>query len=607
MNIHLESLRQLFPQVVRDGEVDVDALRELVAQEVGDVDERDAERFGLCWNGKRRSRQLALSTSVSTLRPRPDESVNWDATRHLFIEGENLEVLKLLQKPYYRQVKLIYIDPPYNTGHEFIYPDRFQESLTSYLHYSGQSDDAGFRVSANSDTAGRYHTNWLNMIYPRLILARNLLRDDGAIFISIDDNECHHLRMVCDEVFGEENFRATIAWQKRYTRSNNTSDFTSVIEYIHVYARSDEFKVNLLPRTEEADARYANPDDDDRGPWKAASFLNPATPEQRPNLCYEIRNPNTKRVTRPTTHAWRRSKEEFEKLSCEGRLYWGVDGKQAIPSVKMFLAEARGLTPTNFWSHEYGGCTDDGTGELKQLFEARLFDNPKPVKLIKRILEHASDADSLVLDFFAGSCTLPQAVMEMNLDDGGRRRFIAVQLPEPCNPSSAARNAGFKTIADIGRERIRRAVDRLRQESAADADLGYRAFRLSESNLRTWPADVKQLESSLAGSVEPIRNEGFEIDVIFELLLHEGIDLSARIDCHEESSIRLWVVNDGAMIVCLDSSIRGETAEAIRRLGQQRNVACQRVVLNDSGFIDDVEKANVVEMLTQQGIDVRCV
>ena len=606
MNINLESFRQLFPQVVRDGQVDLDVLRELVAPETVDDGEPDVERFGLCWNGKRRARQLALSMANGALQPCPGESVNWDSTRHLFIEGENLEVLKLLQKSYYRQVKLIYIDPPYNTGHEFIYPDRFQDSLTSYLHDSGQTDDAGFKVSANSDTSGRYHTNWLNMIYPRLILARNLLRDDGAIFISIDDHECHHLRMVCDEVFGEENFRATIAWQKRYTRSNNTSDFTTVVEYIHVYARSDEFKVNLLPRTDEADARYANPDDDIRGPWKAASFLNPATPEQRPNLCYEIRNPNTKQVTRPSTHAWRRSQKEFEKLSREGRLYWGVDGKQAIPSVKMFLAEARGLTPTNFWSHEYGGCTDDGTSELKQLFEARLFDNPKPVQLIKRVLEHASDADSLVLDFFAGSCTLPQAVMESNREDGGQRRFIAVQLPEPCSPSSAAWNAGFKTIADIGRERIRRTVDRLRPISGGDADLGFRAFRLSESNLRAWLADAEQLESSLADTVESIRNDRFEIDVVSELLLDEGIDLSTKMDCHEDSGVRLWVVDGGAMIVCLDQSVCLETAEAILRTGQQDSVVCQRVVLNDSGFVDDVAKANVIGMLTQHGIEVRC-
>ncbi len=603
-NSNVERLRQLFPEVVRDGEVDFDGLRELVC---GEEDDR-TNRFGLHWNGKRRARQSAQTPPIGTLRPCPEESVDWDSTGNLFIEGENLEVLKLLQNAYYRQVKLIYIDPPYNTGHEFVYSDSFQENLENYLRDSGQTDQAGYRTSANSDTSGRYHTNWLNMIYPRLVLARNLLRDDGAIFVSIDDNECHHLRLVCDEVFGPENFKATIVWQKRYTRSNNTADFTSVVEYMHVYGRSDQFSVNLLPRTEEADARYANPDGDDRGPWKGASFLNPATPQQRPKLCYAIQNPNTKQVTQPSTNAWRRSKTEFDKLAREGRLYWGADGQQPVPSVKMFLAEARGLTPTNFWSHEYAGCTDDGTNELKQLFGQRLFDNPKPVQLMKRVLEHASDDDSLVLDFFAGSCTLPQAVMEMNLVDGGKRRFIAIQLPEVCQSTSLASKAGYTNIAGIGRERLRRFIRHARSHTVdSEFDLGYRSFRLSSSNLHGWQTDPSHLEVMLNESVDQVKKDRSEMDVIFELLLRDGIELTANIACHAEHGARLWSVNQGLLMICLDNPLHIAIADRILQRQAQQTQSIERVIFRDAGFVDDALKASVTGTLTHFGIEVSCI
>ena len=409
----------------------------------------------LHWPGKQAAAAAAHAPSPKALRPDRDASACFDATRNLFIEGDNLDALKLLQASHAGQVKLIYIDPPYNTGHEHVYNDDF----------------------------GRRHADWLSMMYPRLLLARGLLTEDGAIFVSIGLTEHARLVQLLCEVMGEANFRADVVWQKRYTRSNNTRDFTTVVEHIVVFAKSDAFTVNLLPRTPAADARYANPDNDPRGPWKPASFLNPLPPAQRPNLCYPITNPRTGRVTSPTTHAWRRSAAEYERLAEEGLLYWGSDGRSPVPSVKMFLAEVRGLTPTDFWSHEYAGHTDEGTRDLAALIGGKVFNNPKPVKLMRRVLEHASDPSCTVLDFFAGTGTMAQAVLELNAADGGRRAFIAVQLPERCHPRSAAARQGFTTIADICAERIRRAGAALRSAAPAhpswDGDVGFRFLKVS--------------------------------------------------------------------------------------------------------------------------------
>jgi adenine-specific DNA-methyltransferase len=604
---NLDKLKKLFPSVFTEGKIDFEALRETL----GDYIDDRPERYSLAWNGKSRARRIAQTPSTGTLLPFPDESVNWDTTQNLFIEGDNLEVLKLLQKSYHRRVKLIYIDPPYNTGNEFIYPDKFQDNLETYLRYTGQVTEEGFKLSANAETSGRYHTNWLNMMYPRLKLARNLLRDDGAMFISIDDNECHNLRHLCNEVFGEENFKADIAWQKRYTRSNNTVDFTAVVEHILVYARSEWFVVNLLPRTDEADARYTNPDGDPRGPWKGASFLNPATPAQRPNLCYEITNPNTGDVVSPTTNAWRRSKDEFHRLAEENCLYWGADGQSPVPSIKMFLSEARGLTPTNFWSHDYAGNTDDGTSDLKQLFEGKVFDNPKPVQLMKRVLEHACDADSIILDFFAGSCTLPQAVLEKNLEDEGRRRFIAVQLPEACDKSTGAFKHGLTTIAEIGKERIRQVIKTHHSESLllpTDVDLGFRVLKLTSSNIIPWDGDFDNLEESLFNSIENIKPDRTESDVLYELLLKYGLDLAVPIDKRTIVNTQVFVIGAGALIVCLANNILPAVADGIAQLRNELEPEIARVVFKDSGFASDVDKTNALQILAHSNItDVKSI
>jgi adenine-specific DNA-methyltransferase len=581
----------------RDGDgnlvraVDFDLLRQELA---GHLVDGPRERYQLDWPGKRAAFLAAAAPVARTLRPVRSESVDFDGTRNIFIEGDNLDALKLLQESYLGKVKLIYIDPPYNTGGDFVYADDFAETTAEYLARSGQADSAGSRLVSNTEASGRFHSDWLSMMYPRLKLARNLLTEDGAIFVSIDTTEHANLVKLLNEIMGEDNFRASITWQKRYTRSNNTQDFTTVVEYIVVFAKSDQFAVNLLPRTDETDARYANRDGDPRGPWKGASFLNPATAARRPNLCYEIRNPNTGQATWPSTNAWRRSRAEFERLAAEDLLYWGADGKSPVPSVKMFLSGARGLTPTNFWSHEYAGNTDEGTRDLAALLPGKVFDNPKPVRLLKRVLEHAADRSSLVLDFFAGSGTMAQAVLELNAEDGGARRFIAVQLPERCAPETAAARAGFATVAEICKARIRRAAGATAGTAAGsaggaarrpDADTGFRVLRLDSTNM----ADVLRAPDELAQAdagrfTETVKPDRSPQDVLFEVLARSGRELSAPVAVELIDGREVFVVADGDLIACLAKDV---SSSVVREIAHR---APSLAVFLDSAFKADADR-----------------
>jgi adenine-specific DNA-methyltransferase len=593
---NIDQIAGLFPGVItegRDGDgnlvrvVDFDRLRQELS---GHVTEGPRERYQLDWPGKRAAFLAASAPVARTLRPVHDESVDFGTTRNIFIQGDNLDALKLLQESYLGKVKLIYIDPPYNTGGDFVYADDFAETTAEYLARSGQADAAGTRLVANTEASGRFHSDWLSMMYPRLALARNLLADDGAIFVSIDSTEHANLVKLLNEVMGEDNFRADITWQKRYTRSNNTRDFTAVVENIVVFSRSEQFTVNLLPRTAEADARYANPDGDPRGPWKGASFLNPATAAQRPNLCYEIKNPNTGQATWPSANAWRRSKAEFERLAAAGLLYWGADGKSPVPSVKMFLSDARGLTPTNFWSHEYAGNTDEGTRDLAALLPGKVFDNPKPVRLMKRVLEHATDSSSLVLDFFAGSGTMAQAVIELNAEDGGTRRFIAVQLPERCPPGSAAARAGFATVADIGKARIRRAGRAVRgatRPPGPGADPGFRVLRVDSTNM----TDVLRAPDNLAqGDIgrfaETVKPDRTQEDVLFEVLASSGLELSASVAVEQIDGHEVLVVAGGDLIACLAKDV---SLPVVREIAHR---APSRAVFLDSAFATDADRVS---------------
>lgn len=609
---HIARIREFFPNCVteargKDGSLRLSVDFDLLRQELsGSIVEGPQERYHLDWPGKREAILAANAPIAKALRPCRKESVDFDTTKNLFIEGDNLDALKLLQETYLGKIKMIYIDPPYNTGNDFIYNDDFAETSEAYLFRSNQKDEAGNRLVANPDSNGRFHSDWLSMMYSRLKLARNLLADDGVIFISCDDNEDGNIKSLCCEIFGIDNFKANISWQKRYTRSNNTIDFTTVIEHILVFSKSINFSVNLLPRTEEADARYSNPDNDPRGLWKGASFLNPATPQERPNLCYPITNPNTHKTQYPTTNAWRRSYDEYKKLASENRLYWGIDGLSPIPSIKMFLSEARGLTPINFWSHEYAGNTDIGTEELKSIFDVKVFNNPKPTSLIKRAIEHSCGQQAIILDFFAGSSTTAHAVMQLNAEDGGNRQFIMVQLPEACDAQSEAAKAGYGTIAEISKERIRRAGKKILEGDCHEGwnrDVGFRVLKVDTSNM----ADVFYTPDALQQSLLDLTTDNIKPgrtpeDLLFQVLLDWGVELTLPIRKESIQGKTVFFVDDNALVACFD---RGIDEALVRELA-----ACAplRVVFRDNGFVSDAVKINVEQIFRQlsPGTEVRC-
>lgn len=603
----LEKMRELFPEVFSEGGIDFDKLR----LELGDVVEDGDERYAFTWPGKKDAIRQSQTVSTATLRPcveksrsRDGEDGNFDSD-NIYIEGDNLEVLKLLQRAYHGKVKMIYIDPPYNTGHDFVYHDSFGDTIENYR------EQAGLAGQSNADTSGRFHSDWCSMMYPRLKLARELLKDDGSIFISIDDSESKNLRFICDEVFGENNFRSDISWQKRYTRSNNTTDFTTTIEHILVYAKSDSFEANLLPRTDEADNRYSNPDNDPRGPWKGKSFLNPATPAQRPRLCYPIKNPNTGEQTFPSDHAWRVSEEEYRRLGDENLLYWGIDGNSAVPSIKMFLSEARGLTPTNFWAHEYAGNTDMGGNDIAAVLGKKYFDFPKPVLLMKRVLEHASSPDCIVLDFFSGSGSMAEAVMRLNTEDRGSRKYIMVQLPEILKGDSIAAQDGYSTICQLGEERIRRAGDKIKAELEESnrqlklgeepkklPDIGFRVFKLDESGIR------KPEEGQLL--VDRVKPDRSDLDIIFEMMLKWGLELTYPVEQEEINGYPAYSVACDELICCMKPGLTVETLEAIAER-EPRRVFLLDSVIDDSIKLNALQIFKRVEERTQQIIDLRTV
>jgi adenine-specific DNA-methyltransferase len=596
-------LIRLFPEIrTEDGKIDFDRLK-LALGETVDV---GRERYGLNWPGKAECFRTIQAPSIGTLRPAPEESVAWDTTENLIIEGDNLEVLKLLQKAYLGKVKLIYIDPPYNTGNDFIYPDNYTESLQTYLEYTGQVDAAGRKFGSNPETDGRFHSRWLNMMYPRLYLARNLLREDGVMFATVDDNEVSNLLKLCDEVFGEDNFVCNIAWQKKYSVSNNYRGVASIRDFIVAYARSSAFSNGLLPRDEEATARYQNPDSDPRGPWKPVDYWNVASPEERPNLVYGIRNPTTGKEIWPEKKAWKYSKEVHLTHVAEKRIWWGLDGTNTVPALKLFLSEVRaGLIPHNWWPHEEVGHTDEAKKELDKLFDNNApFDTPKPTRLVKRIAQVAGiSGDELVLDFFAGSGVTAQAVLEMNAADGGNRRFALVQLPEPTHRND------YPTIAEVTKERVRRVIKKLNDEGSGalnlnggtKQDLGFRVFKLAESNFIPWeadaPKDASALDAQLDLHARHIRQGRLEQDLLYEILTKDGFPPTTPVEELTLAGKRVYSAATGSFLISLEREL---TLELIRALAERKP---ERVVLLDEGFAGaDQLKANAVKLFENRGI-----
>lgn len=601
---NLAQLRALFPELITEGTsgpaINVDVLKALVGDQI--VTDAD-EKYGLNWHGKKKARQIALTPSTGTLRPCPEESVDWETTQNLMIEGDNLEVLKLLQKSYAGKVKLIYIDPPYNTGKDFVYPDNFQDNIKNYLELTGQTE-GGAKITTNTEASGRFHTDWLSMMYPRLKLARSLLAEDGVIFVNIDGGEAANLELLLNNVFGEENRVVNVVWQKRVSPANDAKWFSSDHDLILVYARNkDIWRPNKLVRTGDQLAYYKNPDNDPKGVWNSATYTCNKNKDERPNLYYPIVNPYTGGEVWPKeTAVWKYGADVTEKNIAEGRLYWGSDGRAAFPRMKLYLSEMDNVVPRSVWDYEDVGHTQSATTELKELFEgSQVFDSPKPVKLLERILELACPNDGdIVLDFFAGSGTTAHASFVRSVK-GKNTRFILVQLPEPIESDQ------FSNIAEITRARLVRAGKQLESEFANESDTGFRVFKLDTSNIRAWNPAVNDLKTSLFDHLEHLESGRSSDDILYEILLKLGLDLCVPIEKREIAGKQVNSVGAGVLMACLVESIKAAEVEALA-LGivawreEQGTVGDTTAVFRDSAFENDVAKSNLAAILEQHGI-----
>ncbi len=590
---NMERLRQIFPEVFVGGKIDFDALK----QTLGDYADEREERYSFTWHGKSQARRIAQLPSTGTLRPCPEESVNWDATKNIFIEGDNLEVLKLLQKSYHRKVKMIYIDPPYNTGKEFIYPDKWQDNLDTYLRYTGQVDDKGFKVSANAESSGRYHTNWLNMMYPRLRLARNLLDTDGVIFISIDDHELANLRHVCDEIFGQENRVAIICHKSRASVSNDRLLSTSH-NFILLYAKSAaaldarRTEFGLPPNLDGFDQK------DERGAFKYVPVDGPGG-AAKGNPHYTFLG---------VTGYFRFSKARMERMHQNGL----VEKVGSALQQKYYLEKAKKArrTDTTWWDDKLYTAT--ASRRLKDLMGGAVFDNPKPLELIQRMLTlWAREGEPIVLDFFAGSGTTGHAVYSQNALDEGKRRYVLVQLPEEI-PEGKGQESALKfceelnvqpTIAELSKERLRRAGRLLEADGASEHDLGFKVFKLASSNVRRWDASFDTIEQDLSDAIDNIKPDRAEADVLYELLLKYGLDLATPTESRAIDSRTVTVIGAGALIACLADDISLDVVQGIAALKDELKPDVMHVVFKDSGFKDDVVKTNAAQILRQAGVD----
>ena len=625
-----EKLASVFPQCFVEGKLDIDKLRSLC----GEYILKDFEKYEFTWKGKSECLPLAQQRSTATLRPCPEESVNFETTQNLYIEGDNLEVLKLLQTSYFRRVKMIYIDPPYNTGNDFVYEDDFKDPLERYKEVTSQT------TKSNPEAMGRFHTNWLNMMYPRLRLAANLLRDDGVIFISIDDGEQANLRKICDEVFGEENFVAQISWQKKYAVSNDDPSIAAMHDYIIVFQKTEKFQRNLLPRTEKQIQRYKNLDNDPRGSWSSDNYVSNKSRWERPTLWYPIKHPKTGADVWPDENAvWRYSQDKHDLMVKENRLYWGPDQSYEKPRLKRFLSEIQeGIVPSTWWPFTEVGHNDEASKETGELVGKKVFSTPKPVRLLMQILMLATtnDSEDLVLDFFSGSATTAHAVMQLNAEDGGNRQFIMVQLPELCPESSEASKAGYKNICEIGKERIRRAgakilenIESTTQKEKQKAkqkdqlslvpdsddasnnsqllDTGFKVFKLDSSNLKIWDStpfpedDLLSISNRLHNMIDRIKPDRTDLDVVYEIMLKMGVPLTCSVSPVDISGKTAWSVGDFLLIICLSD---GLTVDMIEEMA---NYAPGQIILAEHSLPDDTAMSNAYYILRDRNIELKLV
>lgn len=602
VNANFEKLAELFPNCVTETAEGKAIDFDLLKQELNHaVVEGTKERYRLEWPGKKEAIVTANIPTTKTLRPIREDSVDFDNTENIYIEGDNLEVLKLLQESYLGKIKMIYIDPPYNTGKDFVYKDNFSKDSQEELFESGQKDEYNQRLVVNPETAGRYHSNWLSMMYPRLKLARNLLQDDGMIYISIDDNEIHNLRKLCDEIFGETNFIANILWQKK-TSPDARMNISPAHDHILVYSKNYNSPLNYLPLDEKRRKSFSNPDNDPRGDW-ASVDLTGQTGRAPKSQFYSITTPSGIQMPPPEGRCWALAERTFHELQADNRIWFGKDGSNR-PRLKKFLTESEGVRPWTWWDNKSVGHNQEGAQELKALFnEQVIFDNPKPTKLLQRIIQLSTEKmkNEIVLDFFSGSASTAHAILKENGADLGNRRFILVQLPEDLaegsndfKANSAALKAGFKSICEIGKERIRRAAKKIKEETGAEIDYGFRVYRLDESNMQDVyyrPQDYKQDALDLfADNVKPDRTPD---DLLAQILLDWGLPLSLKIEQETVSGKKVYKVAGDSLFACFDKGIDEEFAKAI---AQDKPL---RIVFRDNGFKNDTAKTNVKQLLKQ--------
>jgi adenine-specific DNA-methyltransferase len=597
-NLNSQFIAERFPNCVTETADGIKIDFDLLKQELSaDVIEGNKERYRLEWPGKKEAIVTANLPTTKTLRPIREESVDFDNTENLYIEGDNLEVLKLLQESYLGKIKMIYIDPPYNTGKDFVYKDNFAKDANEELLESGQKDEYNQRLVVNPETAGRYHSDWLTMMYPRLKLARNLLTDDGVIFISIDDNEVQNLRKISDEIFGEGNFLASFIWEKRTSRENRKV-FSVNHDYFLAFAKNKyEFELDsgMLPYNEEVLKRYKNPDNDERGNWQSIA-LSVQGGHGTKNQFYDITTPSGRIISPPSGLCWRYTKDKLEELIKEKRIWFGESGEN-VPRLKLFLSEInQGLTPHTLWTAKEVGTTDSAKRELNILFDdLSVFETPKSLNLIKRILEISSKRnDFIVLDFFSGSATTSHSVMKLNSEDKGKRKYILVQIPEIIDENSEAGKAGFKSICEIGKERIRKAANIIKEETKADIDYGFRVYRLDKSNMQNVyykPQDYLQASLELfADNVKPDRSED---DLLAQVMLDWGLPLSLKIQQENIAGKLVFKVAGNSLFACFDKNIDEAFAKELAKESPLR------IVFKDSGFKDDTAKTNVKQLLKQ--------
>ena len=602
--LNLEALYQIAPSCFTEVKDDkTGELRHVVnfktlRQLLGDNAVEDAdEMYQFTWPGKQEARREAVRSTTKTLRPVVEDSVDWDNTQNLYIEGDNLEVLKLLQKSYMGKVKMIYIDPPYNTGNDFVYDDDFAASQDDYDLFAGNIDELGNRYRKNTETNGRFHSDWCSMMYSRLMVARSLLTEDGVIFISIDDNEQKNLKNICDEIYGSTNFLAQVIWERAFSPINLMKHFSPSHDYILVYAKNGENAVcNGIKRSEEANDRYSNPDNDPRGVWSSSDIsVGPAIQEN----VYTITTPSGREVEPPAGRSWSLSRKAFRERLQDNRIWFGPDGN-GVPRIKRFLSELRktGVTPMTIWKHTEVDHSQGATQKLAKLFDGKkYFDYPKPVTLIQRCISLYSNKDSLILDFFSGSATTAHAVMQLNAEDCGNRKYIMVQLPEETPEDSEARKAGYNTIPEIAKERIRRAGKKIKEESpltTQNLDTGFRVFRLADSNfeeVKKAPAEYNQSQLDLF--LNNVKSDRTDLDLLFGAMLSWGVQLSLPMTSEEVDGKMIYSVNDGDLVACFADDI---TENIVKAMADKQPL---RVLFRDSCFARDDAKINVFETLKQ--------